>query len=361
MMFPKVPVVPRKYVICDPFVLVVICPWAHSTPFRSGPACLHPSVHGLSGLCALKTPHLSKEMAAGAALVAAESILALTPVVIKKTPLDPISAIWSRILSSAALGYWISGDRELQRKEWAGAGMLGYFNLLHVATSYESFRHLPAGQAMSLLYTYPMWNLVLGSVFGGETINPKEWMYMGLALVGSLFLNMGPGAPAEAALVRKPVPWWGVFMGLVMAITESAMHTTLKKLNWLDPAKSVWVVNSSASVWLAGFLGLQTLVSGVDAPGFTNHSATWWDAAALTAFHSVSMFSGYWLRFFAVPRLSVVNYSILSYAGLLAAYLFGFLFLGERPGWMSLLGAALILVAGLLLQTLPKENERKDR
>jgi drug/metabolite transporter (DMT)-like permease len=299
---------------------------------------------------------------AAAALVGAESILALTPIAIKKTPLDPISAIWSRILSSAALGYWITGDKKLERKELGGAGMLGYFNLLHVATSYESFRHLPAGQAMSLLYTYPMWNLVLGSLFGGEKINTKEWAYMGIALIGSLFLNMGPGAPAEESLSRKPVKWWGILMGLTMAVTESAMHTTLKKLNWLDPAKSVWVVNTSASVWLAGFLGLQSIVTnagGLAAPKIIESGSTWSDVAQLTAFHSISMFSGYWLRFFAVPRLSVVTYSILSYAGLLAAYLFGFLFLGERPGWMSLLGAALILVAGILLQTMPSEPEKK--
>ena len=62
------------------------------------------------------------------------------------------------------------------------------------------------------------------------------------------------------------------------------------------------------------------------------------------------MFSGYWLRFYAVPRLSVVTYSILSYAGLIAAYLFGLLFMGERPGWMSLIGAVMILVSGVLLQ-----------
>jgi drug/metabolite transporter (DMT)-like permease len=74
------------------------------------------------------------------------------------------------------------------------------------------------------------------------------------------------------------------------------------------------------------------------------------DAFWLTMFHSVTMFSGYWLRFFAIPRLSVVTYSILSYAGLLAAYLFGLLFLGERPGWTSLVGAGLILAAGAALQ-----------
>jgi drug/metabolite transporter (DMT)-like permease len=72
------------------------------------------------------------------------------------------------------------------------------------------------------------------------------------------------------------------------------------------------------------------------------------------------MFSGYWLRFYAVPRLSTVTYSILSYAGLLASYLFGLAFLGEKPGWMSLVGAALIVAGGVLLQTLPKNEENKQ-
>jgi drug/metabolite transporter (DMT)-like permease len=156
-------------------------------------------------------------------------------------------------------------------------------------------------------------------------------------------------------MTRKPVAWWGILMGLIMAITESGMHTVLKRLNWLDPAKSVWVVNSSAAAWLAGFMGLQTLVSHATGPKLGSiEGGTWMDAVALTAFHSISMFSGYWLRFYAVPRLSVVNYSILSYAGLLASYIFGFVFLGEKPGWMSLVGAAMIFAAGLLIQMTPK-------
>jgi hypothetical protein len=88
---------------------------------------------------------------ASAALVAAESILALTPIAIKKTPLDRISALWSRMLSSAVLGYAITSDRSLPRSEWGTTAALGAANLVHIASSYESFRHLPAGQAMSLL------------------------------------------------------------------------------------------------------------------------------------------------------------------------------------------------------------------
>lgn len=289
--------------------------------------------------------------AASTAIVAAESILALTPIAIKKTPLDPISAIWSRILSSAILGAAIVKDRTMSRKDWVAAGALGYTNLLHIATSYEAFRNLPAGQAMSLLYTYPLWNLVFGALFIGDKIKAREYGLMALAAVGSVMLNLDPGnaAPAASAGGKATSQPWGIFMGLMMALTESGMNTLLRWVGWRDPAKSVLVVNAGAGAWLSGFLGLQALLGNTDAGIVGLRSGTWLDAVWLTAFHGITMFSGYWLRFYAVPRLPVVLYSILSYAGLIAAYLFGLAFLGERPGWMSLLGAILILVSGVLI------------
>lgn len=312
---------------------------------------------------------------AGAALVGAESILALTPIAIKQTPLDPISAIWSRVGSSAVLGWLLTGDRLLPRNEWVQAAALGHVNLLHIASSYEAFRNLPAGQAMSLLYTYPLWNLVFSAIFNNEPIQSREYGMISLAALGSLLLNQDPGPVAESALGRKPRRGWGIAMGLLMALTESGMHALLRSLNWKDAAKSVWVVNGSAAGWLAAFLGADTVLdtlgistdTGLGHNGAKNkEKSTWFDTFWLTAFHSVSMFSGYWLRFYAVPRLSVVTYSILSYAGLLASYLFGLVFLGERPGWISLLGMGLILASGLVLQFLtpkdaPTPTEKKDQ
>jgi drug/metabolite transporter (DMT)-like permease len=299
---------------------------------------------------------------AGAALVSAESILALTPIAIKQSPLDPVAAIWSRIGSSAVLGWLLTGDRTLPPSERVGATALGHLNLLHIASSYEAFRNLPAGQAMSLLYTYPLWNLVLGAVFAGEKILPHVYGTMTMAAVGSMLLNQNPGPVAESALGRKPRTKWGVAMGLLMALTESGMHTILRTMGWTDAAKSVWVVNGSAAGWLAGFLGLDWILdqAGISTDTGVGHiestkkksDSTWFDAFWLTAFHSISLFSGYWLRFYAVPRLSVVTYSILSYAGLLASYFFGMLFLGERPGLISLFGMSLILISGVLLQFL---------
>jgi drug/metabolite transporter (DMT)-like permease len=290
-------------------------------------------------------------LVAGAALVGAESVLALTPIAIKKTRLHPIDAIWSRVLSSAAIGYGVTTDRSLPPTERGPAAALGYANLLHVASSYEAFRNLPAGAAMALLYTYPLWNLVFGALFGGETIVRSEYTGIGLAAIGSAMLSTDVGGVAESGIGRAPRWGWGVAMGLLMAITESAMHTILKGLRWMDAAKSVWVVNSSASVWLGLAMVIQWFLGdGKVAATQISGAATWLDAFWLTAFHAITMFSGYWLRFFAVPRLTTVSYSMLSYAGLIASYLFGLLFLNERPGWVSLLGALLIVVGGAIIQ-----------
>ena len=286
-------------------------------------------------------------MSASTALVVAESILALTPVAIKTTPLDPLSAIWSRLLSSAVLGYLITSDHRMSLRELGGAFALGYANLLHVGSSYESFRNLPAGQAMSILYTYPLVNLLFQAYFNGETIAARNYWLVGAAAVGSIFLNLDPGVTAPAVSTGAAKPVWGLFMAILMTLTESGMYTILRSMAWTDPAKSVWVVNTSASLWLGGAMMIQGLVgSGTD----IHWSGTWWDRIVLTGFHSLSIFAGYWLRYYAVPRLPSATYSMLSYAGLLASYLFGLFFLGEVPGWVSIAGAVIIVAAGMALQ-----------
>jgi drug/metabolite transporter (DMT)-like permease len=296
---------------------------------------------------------------AASALVAAESILALTPIAIKKTPINPILAIWTRTLSSSFLGYLITGDRTVGTNDMPTATALGYMNLLHISSSYESFRNLPAGQAMSILYTYPVWNMLFNATFYGEKIQTNEYLTIGAAAVGSALLNLDPGVAAPTALGRKADYSWGLFMAIIMALTESAMYVLLKGVGWRDPAKSVWVVNTSASVWLGGFMGLQTLVgSAAGTHEMLESKGTLLDTAWLTLFHGITMFSGYWLRFYAVPRLSTVTYSILSYAGLFASYLFGIFILGESPGWLSVLGALIIVGSGLILQISKKEGPK---
>ena len=153
----------------------------------------------------------------------------------------------------------------------------------------------------------------------------------------------------------KPHQGWGLFTATFAAITEAMMHVILKRLGWTDPGKSVWVVSSSAGLWLLAALGLYSIGSGDPYPKVTGSVKDFW---YLTGFHGFSTFAGYYLRFFAVPRLSTITYSVLSFSGLLASYVYGVLFLGEVPGLVSLLGAALILYSGVYLTLSTSKSKR---
>ena len=281
------------------------------------------------------------------ALVAAESLLALTPIIVKKTAVDHLTAIWSRMLTAGVVGYSVSAEKELASGELGLAGLLGYVNLLHISSSYEGFRNLPAGQAMSIFYTYPLWILILNNVFNKEEFTQVDYGCIGLATAGSALLNYNPGKTLTAASKDSEPPnaAWGIFNMIAAAVTEAGMHVILKHLGWIDAGKSVWVVSGFSSAWLLGFLILQGLF-GFAYPPIQGSLA---DIGYLTLFHGLSTFAGYYLRFFAVPRLSTVTYSLLSYSGLLASYIFGLLFLGERPGIVSLAGGLLILASGVYL------------
>jgi drug/metabolite transporter (DMT)-like permease len=283
------------------------------------------------------------------ALVAAESLMALTPIIIKKTAVDHLTAIWSRMLTAGVVGYSVSAEKELSKDELGFAGLLGYTNLLHLSSSYEGFRNLPAGQAMSIFYTYPLWILILNNFFNNEEFTRVDYGCIGLAAAGSALLNYNPGKTPTAASKdsEKPHAGWGIFNMVAASVTEAGMHVILKHLGWVDAGKSVWVVSAFSSAWLAIFLFFQGLF-GFAYPPIQGSLA---DIGYLTVFHGFSTFVGYYLRFFAVPRLPTITYSLLSYTGLLASYIFGLLFLGERPGLVSLAGGLLILASGVYLVT----------
>jgi drug/metabolite transporter (DMT)-like permease len=60
-------------------------------------------------------------------------------------------------------------------------------------------------------------------------------------------------------------------------------------------------------------------------------------------------FTGYSLRVNAIPFVSTAVFSMLSFFGVVAAYIFGYLFNGEKPSTKGAIGALMITVANVVL------------
>jgi hypothetical protein len=56
-------------------------------------------------------------------------------------------------------------------------------------------------------------------------------------------------------------------------------------------------------------------------------------------------FLGFYLRFYAIPKVSSSVFSLLSFVGVVAAFVWGYLFVNEIPTSLSTSGAGLIATA----------------
>jgi drug/metabolite transporter (DMT)-like permease len=71
----------------------------------------------------------------------------------------------------------------------------------------------------------------------------------------------------------------------------------------------------------------------------------------IALFNALVGFTGYALRFYLIPRVSTVVFSVLSFFGVISAYGLGWLFQNEVPNMTQLMGAVAIIVANGVLMT----------
>lgn len=283
-------------------------------------------------------------------VIVSEAALALYPILIKTVPVNLSSQLVSRFLTFTVLGLIFSGLPTLLKLYSPGAiGRtlgLGGITLAHVFSSYYAFEKLPAGIAMSLFYTYPIMNLLGGYLGYGETITIVQTLLVGVAIAGVIFLAQGTREEESGATEKKEIAWAGVLAGLAAAFTETLMYFAVRTAHVVDPYYSTVELYSGA---LLGMLGLM-LAGKLGGLGSTAASALRFEDGAynwikMTVFNSIIGFAGYALRFYAIPKMSTLAFSMLSLVGVIASFVWGLLFVNEVPNMASIIGAAMITVA----------------
>ena len=213
---------------------------------------------------------------------------------------------------------------------------LGAITLLHIFVSYIAFSSLSAGVAMSLFYTYPMWNLLGAKAFFGEDVQAKSYAYVALGVLGTFLVSTkGVKDDLRGLVQNRYGAIIGIAAALAAALTESAMYFAVRTNEEKNPWAPTLEMYGGALVCiipliLFGILKIQWSVS------------VW---AKIILFNLLIGFVGYSLRFYSIPKVNTETFGLLSFVGVFSSFLFGFLFLGEKPGLISLLGAGLIALA----------------
>ena len=275
-------------------------------------------------------------MATSAIVIASEAALSLYPILIKTVPTNLTTQLLSRFLVYSGLAYFLATDTDLLMT-WGNlqgafrSSLLGLLTLLHVGTSYYAFQQLPAGVSMSLFYTYPIWNLIGAAIGFGESFTMVQVLLVIVGFAGAVLVAYG-NKDEDPQKQKDPFNWKGLLAGLLAALTESAIYFAVKTAERPSPFYAVLELYPMALLIMLGLTWYTK--SSVDL-----RPQVW---ARMISFNTLIGFLGYCLRFYAIPRLPTVVFSLLSFVGVISSFVFGYLFVHETPSWFTLLGGGMI-------------------
>lgn len=275
-------------------------------------------------------------MATSAIVIASEATLALYPILIKTVPTNLETQLLSRLLVYSGLAYFFATDTDVLMT-WGNpqgivrSSLLGLLTLVHIGTSYYAFQQLPAGVSMSLFYTYPIWNLLGAALLFGESFSLLSLVLVLVGFFGTVLVAYGNKDP-DPQKQKDPYIWKGLLAGLLAALTESMIYFAVRTADRPSPFYAVLELYPAAFVFLLGLILYKK--SSLDL-----RPQVW---AKMVSFNTLIGFIGYCLRFYAIPRLPTVVFSLLSFVGVIASFLFGYIFVNEKPSWMTLLGGGII-------------------
>lgn len=203
---------------------------------------------------------------------------------------------------------------------------------------FKSIQATTIGNAVFTYYLAPVFSIIWARLFIGEQLEKRAIKAMGLAALGLLLMLSG----YEFSLTSSDT--LGILYGLTGGLFYSIVVVLAKYLDDVPPLTLVLVQMAvSTLVFLPVVLQAK--------PVFTLTGL----AAMLTMglLHSAFALG---LYFTGLAKVKVQHASILSYIDPVSALLFAFLFLGEIPGFYTLAGGSLILLASMLIMRKPRNE-----
>lgn len=212
-----------------------------------------------------------------------------------------------------------------------GAGValatVGFFSAIYV---------MPLASATAITFTSPMLTALLAAVFLREPAKRETWIATLFAFAGVLVV-LRPNLVAVGAAAMLPLAS-ALGMSLLMignrfvAGTASALSMQVFVAALAAPILIVAALAGDRS-GLAGF--------AVSTPD--------WTIVARCLLVAISASTAHWLIYQGTTRVGAARIAPMTYVQLLIATLLGWAFFGNRPDALTLLGAAMIVGAGLYL------------
>ncbi len=244
---------------------------------------------------------------------------------------------------AVARGYSLA----VPRRHWGWMGVCALFNVVgwHMFSGY-ALTVLPAGRAVIIGYTMPLWVVLLAAPLLGERITTGKLAGLALGLAG-LAVLIGP-AWAELAAVPS-----GMVLMVLAALSWAIGTVLIKMADWTIPTTvlTAWQLGLSAIPITIGALLIDDLDWSLGA----------YEWAALVYVLLGAMLFSHW-AWFTVVRLLPSSIAAISTLMIpVIGVIVGALVLGERVAWQDIAALACVCAGLATVLVPPALKARRDR
>lgn len=235
----------------------------------------------------------------------------------------------------AALARWRGRSLAVTRGQLGWLAVLAVLNTLawNVFTAY-GLLYLPAGRAIIIGYTMPLWSVIASAIVLGEPVTIRKVVGLLLGFAGLAVLI----GPELAAIEQAPL---GVALVLAAAISWAFGVVLLK---WRDPGLPTTVLAG----WQLGLAALPLVVVAilVDDHSSWTLSREGWIALSIVVIGGMVVAHIVWFSIVRILPASIASITTLLIP--VAGVIISALWLGERVG-PSEVGALILVLAGLFV------------
>lgn len=253
----------------------------------------------------------------------------------------PLQIVWVRLAVNLALVVAIFAPRLHNIIRTTSPGLQfarGVTQVGTVALFFLSLRHIGLAEATALTDLNPMLITLGAAIFLGEKIGPRRLIGIGAALVGALIV-LRPGLSVFQPAALLP---------LLAAFTYAAGAIITRKVRGDSTATSVlWGTGVATGLASLSLPFVWTPIAAGDL----------WAFALLGMFGTLAQVG--LIRAFATAEASTL--APFGYTGLVWAGVWGWLFFGTLPDAWVVLGALVIVGAGLYVWHREAQDRRRDR
>ena len=296
------------------------------------------------------------------AKILAESLLSLYPIFVKYINISFNLQMWSRFFTYTIISiFFINWKFIMDNIFYKNGLLLSLISIVHVYSSYRGFELLESGVSYIIFYTYPL--LIL--LFSGIKINTNLLISILMAILGVYLLSRTDDKKEDydnvndvndkSIFVKKDFKenyrYEGIIMIIVAAITEALIYFLVRNLKSDNSWNYVFLSYALGTILMTVYYNkdIRNIIkqSSKKDEQFKNKSSSSYVLIISLIINAIIGLFGYLLRFYAIKKLDTKVYSMLSYFGILTAYVYGVIFNKDIITVQKIIGTMLILIPNI--------------